>query len=146
MPVVVVDASVVVAALVDGGPDGRWAEQVLTSGFLAAPHLLPAEVANVVRRAALVGKITADAATLAHADLRALRVDLFPYEPFAGRIWDLRGNVTCYDAWYVALAEYLGCPLATLDDRLARAPGLKCAVQLPARAALSPPLAVTLDG
>lgn len=132
MPVVVVDASVVVAALVDSGPDGGWAEQVLTSGSLAAPHLLPAEVANVVRRAALAGKITADAATLAHADLRALRVDLFPYEPFAGRIWELRGNVTCYDAWYVALAEYLGCPLATLDDRLARAPGLKCAIQLPA--------------
>lgn len=133
MPIVVVDASVVVAALVDSGPDGGWAEQVLTSGSLAAPHLLLAEVANVVRRAALAGKITADAATLAHADLRALRVDLFPYEPFAGRIWELRGNVTCYDAWYIALAEYLGRPLATLDDRLARAPGLKCAIQLPAR-------------
>lgn len=132
MPIVVVDASVVVAALVDSGPDGGWAEQVLTSGSLAAPHLLLAEVANVVRRAALAGKITADAATLAHADLQALRVDLFPYEPFAGRIWELRGNVTCYDAWYVALAEYLGCPLATLDDRLARAPGLKCTIQLPA--------------
>lgn len=133
MPIVVADASVVVAALVDSGPDGGWAEQVLTSGSLAAPHLLLAEVANVVRRAALAGKITADAATLAHADLRALRVDLFPYEPFAGRIWELRGNVTCYDAWYIALAEYLGRPLATLDDRLARAPGLKCAIQLPAR-------------
>jgi predicted nucleic acid-binding protein len=146
VPVVVVDASVVVAALVDSGPDGRWAEEVLISGSLAAPHLLPAEVANVVRRAAQAGKITADAATLAHADLRALRVDLFPYEPFAGRIWDLRGNVTCYDAWYVALAEYLGCPLATLDGRLARAPGLTCTVQLPESVAQSPPLAVTLDG
>lgn len=131
MPIVVVDASVVVAALVDSGPDGRWAERMLTSGSLAAPHLLPAEVANVVRRAALTGKISADAANLAHADLRALRVDLFPYEPFAGRIWELRGNVTSYDAWYVALAEYLGCPLATLDDRLARAPGLQCAIKLP---------------
>lgn len=131
MPVLVVDASVVVAALVDSGPDGRWAEQVLISGSLAAPHLLPAEVANVVRRAVQAGKISADAANLAHADLRDLRADLFPYEPFAGRIWELRGNVTCYDAWYVALAEYLGCPLATLDGRLARAPGLKCAIRLP---------------
>ena len=141
MPVVVVDASVVVAGLVDSGPDGQWAERVFASGALAAPHLLPAEVANVLRRAALAGKISADAATLAHADLQALRVDLFPYEPLAGRIWELRGHVTCYDAWYVALAEYLGCPLITLDGRLARSPGLKCQIQLPASAAPSPPLA-----
>lgn len=131
MPLVVVDASIVVAALVDGGPDGRWAEQVLLSGDLAAPHLLPAEVGNVLRRAALIGQISADAATLAHADLQALRIDLFPYEPFAGRIWELRANVTAYDAWYVALAELLDCPLATLDQRLARAPGINCEVTLP---------------
>ncbi len=134
MPVLVVDASTAVAGLVDNGPDGRWAEYLLTSHMLAAPHLLPAEVANVVRRAAQAGKISPDAATLAHADLQALRIDLFPYEPFAGRIWELRANVTCYDAWYVALAEYLDCPLATLDGRLARAAGLTCAVQVPARA------------
>ena len=140
MPLVAVDASAVVAGLVDSGPDGRWAERVLTSGPLAAPNLLPAEVANVVRRAALTGKISADAANLAHADLQALRVDLFPYEPFAGRIWELRGHVTCYDAWYVALAEYLDCPLATLDGRLARAPGVKCAIQLP-ESAVPPPRA-----
>lgn len=138
MSVVVVDASAVVAGLVDSGPDGRWAERVLASGSLAAPHLLPAEVANVVRRAALTGKISADAASLAHADLQALRVDLFPYEPFAGRIWELRGHVTCYDAWYVALAEYLDCPLATVDGRLARAPGVKCAIQLPESAGQAP--------
>lgn len=135
MPLVVVDASAVVAALVDSGPDGRWAERVLVSGPLAAPHLLPAEVANVLRRSASVGRISADAASLAHADLEALRVALFPYEPFADRIWELRGHVTCYDAWYVALAEYLGCPLATLDGRLARAVGVKCTIQTPARAA-----------
>jgi predicted nucleic acid-binding protein len=145
MPVVVVDASAVMAGLVDNGPDGRWAEEILTSGSLAAPHLLPAEVANVMRKAVLAGKITADAATLAHADLQALRVDLFPYEPFAGRIWELRGHVTCYDAWYVALAEYLGCPLVTLDGRLARAPGRKCEIQLPESAGKPAPLAGTLE-
>jgi predicted nucleic acid-binding protein len=128
----VVDASIVVAALVDSGPDGRWAEQVLLSGPLAAPHLLLAEVGNVLRRAALVGQISADAASLAHADLQSLRLDLFPYEPFADRIWELRANVTAYDAWYVALAEVLGCPLATLDARLARAPGITCEITLPA--------------
>jgi predicted nucleic acid-binding protein len=131
METVVVDASVVVAALVDNGPDGRWAEQVLLSGYLVAPHLLPAEVGNVLRRAALAGLISADAAALAHADLQELKVDLFPYEPFADRIWELRANVTAYDAWYVALAEFLDCPLATLDRRLARAPGITCQLTQP---------------
>jgi predicted nucleic acid-binding protein len=131
MSLVVVDASVVVAALVDSGPDGRWAEQVLLSGYLAAPHLLPAEVGNVLRRAALTGQISADAATLAHADLQSLRIDLFPYEPFADRIWELRANVTAYAAWYVALAEFLDCRLATLDARLARAPGISCGLTIP---------------
>lgn len=132
MPLVVVDASIVVAALVDTGPDGQWAERVLLSGPLAAPHLLPAEVGNVLRRAVLTGRISSDAASLAHADLQSLRLDLFPYEPFADRIWELRANVTAYDAWYVALAEALACPLATLDARLARAPGVNCEIALPA--------------
>ncbi len=129
---VVLDASAVVAALVDNGPAGRWAEQLLISGPLAAPHLLPAEVASVLRRSAAAGLISADAAALAHADLSDLRVELFPYWPFAERIWELRANVTCHDAWYVALAEYLGCRLATLDMRLARATGVKCEIVLPA--------------
>jgi predicted nucleic acid-binding protein len=126
MSAVVLDASTVVAALIDGGPDGRWAELVLASGPLAAPHLMPAEAANILRRAATAGKISADAAALAHADFKALRVELFPYAPFADRIWKLRSNLTCYDGWYVALAEYLDCPLATLDGRIAQAPGVKC--------------------
>ncbi|MCA1702703.1 MAG: type II toxin-antitoxin system VapC family toxin [Actinobacteria bacterium] len=73
----VVDASVVVAALIDGGQDGTWAEALLDSGALAAPHLLPVEVANVLRRAALAGEISGDAASLAHSDLRDLTVDFF---------------------------------------------------------------------
>jgi len=122
----VVDASMVVAALVDIGAEGRWAETVLTSDFLAAPHLLTAEAANILRRSALVGAISAEQASLAHADLLDLRVELFPYAPFAPRIWELRDNVTCYDAWYVAVAEALGAPLATLDVRLAKAAGPRC--------------------
>ena len=128
---VVIDASTVVAALVDSGPEGLWAEQVLASGPLAAPHLMPVEVANILRRASAAGEISADVAALAHADLGALRVELFPYAPFSERIWELRANVTCYDAWYVALAEFLDSTLATLDRRLARAPGSKCAVETP---------------
>jgi predicted nucleic acid-binding protein len=122
----VVDASMLVAALVDSGADGRWAEPLLASDSLAAPHLIMAEAANILRRSAVVGAISAEQASLAHADLLDLRVELFPYAPFAPRIWELRENVTCYDAWYVAIAEALNAPLATLDARLAKAPGPRC--------------------
>ncbi len=122
----VVDASTVVAALADSGPDGRWAESLLASDSLAAPHLMPAEAANILRRSALSGAISAEQASLAYADLLDLRAELFPYAPFAARIWALRENVTCYDAWYVAIAEALDAPLATLDGRLAKAPGPGC--------------------
>jgi predicted nucleic acid-binding protein len=122
----VVDASMLVAALIDSGTDGRWAEALLTSDSLAAPHLLSAEASNILRRSARSGAISAEQASLAHADLLDLRVELFPYAPFAARIWNLRDNVTCYDAWYVALAEALNAPLATLDARLAKASGTHC--------------------
>jgi predicted nucleic acid-binding protein len=127
----VVDASVVVAALVDGGGAGRWADALVSSDDLAAPHLMPVEVANVLRRAAGAGDISQDVAALAHGDLLALRVALFPYEPFAGRVWELRNNLTAYDAWYVAVAESLDTPLATLDRRLSTARGPRCEFALP---------------
>lgn len=136
----VVDAALVVAALVDTGDDGRWAESVLPSQPLAAPHLMPVEAANILRRAALAGDLSADTAALAHADLLRLSVDLFPYEPFGPRVWQLRENVTAYDAWYVALAESLDSPLATLDVRLSRAPGPRCRFHTPdPRPEASPP-------
>lgn len=131
---VVVDAALVVAALVDDGSDGRWAESIVVSDHLAAPHLMPVETANILRRAALAGEISDETAAQAHADLLALRVDLCPYEPVAARVWELRANITTYDAWYVALAETLDAPLATLDARLSRAPGPRCPFRIPAPA------------
>ena len=128
----VVDASLVVAALIDSGTDGRWADSMLESDTLAAPHLLPVEVANVLRRAVALGEVSADSASLAHADLLGLRISLFAYEPFADRVWELRGGVSAYDAWYVALAESLDAPLATLDRRLTRATGTRCRFAIPA--------------
>jgi len=127
----VVDASLVVAALVDDGREGRWAESMLAVEPLAAPHLMPVEVASILRKAALNGDISADVAALAHADLLALPVELFPYEAVAARVWELRENLTTYDAWYVALAEALGSPLATLDRKLSRAPGVRCTFEVP---------------
>jgi predicted nucleic acid-binding protein len=128
---VVVDASAVVAALVDAGPDGRWAESALAGEGLAAPHLMQVEAANILRRAVIAGDLSADGAALAHDDLVQLRVELFPYEPHSVRVWQLRENMTAYDAWYVALAEALSAPLVTLDERLSRAPGPRCEIRLP---------------
>lgn len=126
----VLDASMVVAALIDTGPAGVWAESLL-SRPLAAPHLMPVEAANILRRSGLAGDISADVASLAHGDLVSMRVEYFPYSPFASRVWELRSNITSYDAWYVAIAESLGAPLATLDARLTRATGTRCEFATP---------------
>jgi predicted nucleic acid-binding protein len=128
---VVVDASVIVAALVDGGSDGEWAAAELEHEDLVAPHLMPVEVANILRRVVLAGDLSADVAALAHGDLVRLRIDLVPYEAHAERVWSLRDNLTAYDGWYVALAEALEVPLITLDRRVARATGPRCAFRLP---------------
>lgn len=123
---IVVDASLVVSALIDSGPEGTWADRLLEADDLAAPHLMPAEAANILRRASKLGEISADSASLAHAELVALPVEYFPYEPCATRVWELRQNATCYDAWYIALAESLGAAMATLDRRLSKAAGTRC--------------------
>ena len=127
----VVDASLVVSALVDGGITGSWAESLLAGEPLSAPHLMPVEAANILRRAAAAGEISADVAAMAHADLLDMRVELFPYGPFGPRVWELRDNLTSYDAWYVALAEFLGTRVATLDLKLARATGPRCGFATP---------------
>lgn len=127
----VIDAGLVAAALVDSSPVGTWADHLLATDDLAAPHLMPVEVVNVLRRAARAGEISTDTAALAHADLLSLRVELFAYEPFATRVWELRDNVTAYDGWYVALAESLDAKLATLDLQLAKAAGPRCVFATP---------------
>ena len=104
---------------------------MLLSGTPVAPHLMPVEAASVLRRGVLAGEVTADVASLAHADLTSLRLELFPYAPFAARVWELRSTVTAYDAWYVALAEGLDAAMATLDARLSRATGPRCAFLTP---------------
>lgn len=127
----VVDASAMVALLADTGSDGAWAEAAVAGHDLAAPHLMPAEVANVLRRNAVSGRLGADLATLAHARLVEARVALFPYAPLARRVWELRDNLSAYDAWYVALAESLDVMLLTLDRKLMQAAGPRCAFAVP---------------
>lgn len=129
---VVVDSSAVVAALLDGGADGRWARSRLRGTSLAAPSHLFVEVSNALRRLVLSGVVSRDVAALAHGDLLQLPVMVFPFEPLASRVWELHPSVTAYDAGYVALAEGLGGPVVTLDRRLAGANGPACDFVLPA--------------
>lgn len=127
----VVDASVLVAAMVDSGAEGLWAEQVLAAGGLVAPHLAVVEATDILRRLELAGKLESREANAAARELLMIEMELVPFLPFAQRVWELRRNVTSYDAWYVATAEELALPLATLDRPLAAAPGPRCRFLLP---------------
>jgi predicted nucleic acid-binding protein len=118
--------------LVDGGAAGQWATNELAAASdLQAPHLALFEAANILRRHQVAGLITADQASQAHVDLLDLPIELWPYEVLAPRTWELRENLTVYDGSYVALAEMTGTPLATLDDRIAGAPGVTCVISSP---------------
>ncbi|WP_018331082.1 type II toxin-antitoxin system VapC family toxin [Actinomycetospora chiangmaiensis] len=127
----VVDASVVVAALIDDGEVGRWARPILARRDISAPHVMAFEVANILRRAALRGDVSDDVVRLAHADLLDTAIEYVSYEVVAPRAWELRGSVTLYDAVYVALAEASDTSLLTLDLRVVRAPGPRCSFLTP---------------
>jgi predicted nucleic acid-binding protein len=128
---IVCDPSALVVALVDAGPAGGWAARELSGGHLAAPQLLAFECSNILRRHELAGLLSADQAAQAHRDLLDLEVEQWPYELLSERVWELRANLTSYEASYVAVAELAQAPLVTLDRRLSRAPGLRCTVRTP---------------
>lgn len=125
---IVVDASVLVASLVDFRHEGLWARECTRRATLISPQLIYIESASGLRRMELAGEISNSAATSAMYDMFAVEIELHPFAPSAQRVWELRHNLTCYDAWYVALAESLDCPLLTLDRRIARVKGLNCEV------------------
>lgn len=122
----VVDASLVVASLLNAGRDGIWARQIILADDVSAPHHVLVEVSNVLRKRELAGEISGDVASIAHAELLAMAIDLHPYDLLGSRVWELRHTVTAYDAAYIALAEHLEAPLTTVDLRLTRAPGPRC--------------------
>jgi predicted nucleic acid-binding protein len=128
--VLVVDASVMAVALVDDGRDGDAARRRLRNEDLAAPEILDLEVMSVLRRYVDRGTVRARAASAAVADLLRAPIARSSHRPLGDRCWQLRANLTPYDAAYVALAELLEAPLVTGDARLAAAPGVRCEVEV----------------
>lgn len=112
------------------GRDGVAARERLRGERLAAPHLIDLEVTSVMRRLTLAGTFTVPRAGLTLDDLADLPLQRAPHLPFLARCWELRANLTAYDAAYVALAEALDVSLLTADARLAHAPGPRCPVEL----------------
>jgi len=128
--VIVVDASVLAPALGDDGADGQRARHRLASERLFAPEIVDLEVGSVWRRAVRARRLDPRRALQALADLRALPLARAPHLPLMARVWELRDNLTPYDAAYVALAEAIPAPLVTADQRLAAAPGIGCEIAL----------------
>jgi predicted nucleic acid-binding protein len=128
---IVVDASILANALADDGVDGRLARSRLTTGDdLAGPDLLDVETVAVLRKRWIAGDLSQRRFSIAIGDLEELDLARYPTLPLMRRAFELRDNVTPYDAVYVALAERLGCPLLTADQRLASAPGIACTVEV----------------
>ncbi len=117
--------------LIDSGRAGRWAADAIAGANLLAPAIVDFEVANIVRRHELSGRIGTDQSAQAHADLLDLTIERWPYESLAERAWRHRHNLSTYDASYVAVAELNGATLLTLDQRIERAPGVRCDVVTP---------------
>jgi predicted nucleic acid-binding protein len=129
--VIVADASVVVELLLGTEMAPRAAARILAPGeSVHVPHLLDAEVAQVVRRYVMTGVIEARRGKGALADLLDLPLHRHPHAIFLRRAWELRRSTSAYDAIYVALAEALAAPLLTRDRRLARAHGHRARVEI----------------
>lgn len=125
------DASAVLELLRRSGPGSRLAGLLGDEGVAVhVPHVMALEVTQGLRRLVRAGTLPAPRAGLALAALWDLDAVRHEHEPFLPRIWQLRENLTAYDAAYVALAEALDAPLLTLDARLAAAPGHAAEVEL----------------
>ena len=128
---IVVDASAVIEVLLNTAAGEAVADRVLEpSETRAAPELLDLEVLQVLRRYARVGDIDSERGQQAVDDLADLPIVRYPHDLFLQRIWELRDNVTAYDAAYIALAEALDGALLTRDERLASAPGHEATIEL----------------
>ena len=126
----VLDASAAVELLLNTAAGGRLAARLANEADIVhVPHLVDLEIAQVLRRYALSGVIDEETAAAALRRWRDFDVERYPHEPLLDRVWQLRANVSAYDAVYVALAEALSDVLVTGDRRLARAPGLTVGIE-----------------
>ncbi len=128
---IVVDASALLEALLRTPEAKAVEDRLFASGqTLHAPHLLDLEVAQVIRRYAANGELDDERGRMALADLADLPLRRYSHDFYLQRIWDLRNNLTAYDAAYVALAEALDAPLLTRDRRMAAAAGHEARIEL----------------
>lgn len=121
---IVVDASAALSALLNAGP----ARELLATEQLHVPHLIDSEIVNGMRRQVTTGSVAAERAWAALDTWRRLGIVRHPVSALLERIWQLRDNMSAYDASYVTLAEALGCSVVTADARLSRAPGSRCPI------------------
>jgi predicted nucleic acid-binding protein len=127
----VLDASVLANAVGDAGDDGQRARTTLRDAeVISVPAIAEIETVSVLRRRWQRGDLDLERFSGAVDDLASLPMTRFPSRPFLRRAFELRDNLTPYDALYVALAEALECPLYTADKRLSNAPGPRCEIRL----------------
>ena len=128
---IVPDASVLIPALIDDGGDGALAREVMEAdGDLHAPYLLDVEVVSALRKLTRGQVLTASRGERAIEDYDDVAMTRYAHLGLVPRIWQLRDNLSSYDATYAALAEALGCTLLTADAKLAGASGVRCTVRL----------------
>ena len=128
---IVIDASVLANVVGDDGSDGQRARLAFrNAGDVAAPDLADVETVAVLRKRWIAGTVSDERFAAAVDDLGQLDIDRYPALRFMRRAYELRANVTVYDAAYVALAETLSCELLTADQRLANASGPRCAIRV----------------
>jgi predicted nucleic acid-binding protein len=129
--VIVIDASVLANAIADDQADGDAARDAIRQhGGASAPDLVDVATVAVLRKRWLAGTLPGHRFASAVRDLKELAIERYPTRQLVWRAYELRENITAYDAAYVALAEALDCPLVTADARLARSPGIRCEVEL----------------
>jgi predicted nucleic acid-binding protein len=128
--VVVVDTSAAVGVLIGLPRNRRLVHRLSADGDLHAPHLLDVELLHALHRLVRTGRLSDDRAADARTDFADLTIVRYGHAVLADRVWEMRHNLSAYDATFVALSEALGVPLVTCDARLATAPGHDAQVEL----------------
>jgi predicted nucleic acid-binding protein len=128
--VLVVDTSAVLEALAARNPAPGLVERLAADGDLHGPHLIDTEVLHALRRMSIRREISDERAADARSDFAEMALIRYPHQPLNDRVWELRHNLTAYDATCVALAETLAAPLITCDARIASASGHGAYIEL----------------